>query len=414
MEIRSVSPKFPQTIYKRNIWKALILASATLCFDTSAFGATALPPYTDTDLVQHGQDPAFKNVIAIRIKAGSWYNCSAAKVGLFYITAAHCFKGATAIEDRNGRRVSEIIIHPFKELNPLSDVAFFKFSEEESSGGYPLYTDDIQTVLMDRLVSVGYGVMAKTSRPFPRQASYAGKVGTDGDFSIVTLGLEDLPHGEEKGRSGITADGDSGGPLLRKRSDGIYEIIGVTKSNALSGRLISKWSIIEPLFAKAATELFGRNEETHTRQDTFIYRTKEAEQYMLEKSGKTWNEVKTELQNKPEVQSALGNLHWMKKDYTRAFPWYLKAADAGDAEAQFTLAHMYSNGQGVAKNDETALKLYTLAAMQDHESAQLNLGVAYYYKGDLSKATEWLTRAAEQGHPRAKSVLEQIAHVEDL
>lgn len=44
-------------------------------------------------------------------------------------------------------------------------------------------------------------------------------------------------------------------------------------------------------------------------------------------------------------------------------------AEGGDKNAQYHIGHMYSNGQGVAKNNEEALKWYSLAASQGHETA---------------------------------------------
>lgn len=46
-------------------------------------------------------------------------------------------------------------------------------------------------------------------------------------------------------------------------------------------------------------------------------------------------------------------------------------------DAQYNLALMYGNGEGVLQDDKTAVKWYTLAAEQGHASAQSNLGVMY-------------------------------------
>ena len=52
-------------------------------------------------------------------------------------------------------------------------------------------------------------------------------------------------------------------------------------------------------------------------------------------------------------------------------------AEQGDANAQFSLGKIYDYGQGVPRNDKTAVKWYRLAAEQGHAEAQFNLGVMY-------------------------------------
>ena len=40
----------------------------------------------------------------------------------------------------------------------------------------------------------------------------------------------------------------------------------------------------------------------------------------------------------------------MPQDYSDAARWYRKAADQGNADAQYTLGIMYADGQGVAQD----------------------------------------------------------------
>jgi TPR repeat protein len=50
-----------------------------------------------------------------------------------------------------------------------------------------------------------------------------------------------------------------------------------------------------------------------------------------------------------------------------------KEAQAGDPDAQYSLAYLYENGIGVAKDEAKALELYQQAADQGHSAAQNNL-----------------------------------------
>ncbi|WP_371926156.1 hypothetical protein [Pseudomonas sp. LPB0260] len=53
--------------------------------------------------------------------------------------------------------------------------------------------------------------------------------------------------------------------------------------------------------------------------------------------------------------------------------WYRKAAEQGNANAQFNLGARYANGLGVAKDLQTAAYWYRLAADQGHAKAKERL-----------------------------------------
>jgi hypothetical protein len=67
----------------------------------------------------------------------------------------------------------------------------------------------------------------------------------------------------------------------------------------------------------------------------------------------------------------------VQQDLAEALKWARKAADKGDAEAQFYLGLMYDTGQGVPKSGVEALKWYRLAAEQGYPAAQSNIGSKY-------------------------------------
>ena len=61
-----------------------------------------------------------------------------------------------------------------------------------------------------------------------------------------------------------------------------------------------------------------------------------------------------------------------------AVGWYHKAAEQGDAQAQFNLGFMYGDGRGVARDDAKKLCAgMRKAAEQGYASAQHNLGIMY-------------------------------------
>ena len=57
------------------------------------------------------------------------------------------------------------------------------------------------------------------------------------------------------------------------------------------------------------------------------------------------------------------------QDDTEAVKWLRKAAEQGDADAQFGLGLMYAGGRGVPKDDVQAYAWYNIASAQGNASA---------------------------------------------
>ena len=114
-----------------------------------------------------------------------------------------------------------------------------------------------------------------------------------------------------------------------------------------------------------------------------------------------------------EAQYSLGLCYYkgkgVEKDFKQAVLWYRKSADQGNAEAQNHLGYCYENGYGVTKDLEQAVSWYRKAANQDLVDAQFNLGVCYHngegVTKDQKQAVEWLRKAAEQGLAEAQTNL---------
>jgi TPR repeat protein len=83
----------------------------------------------------------------------------------------------------------------------------------------------------------------------------------------------------------------------------------------------------------------------------------------------------------------------VRQDYAEAWIWYRRAADQGDAEAQYSLGAMYAKGKGVPQDYAEAAIWYRKAADQGVPTAQGPLGLMYA-KGqgvpqDLVEAHKW-------------------------
>lgn len=90
-----------------------------------------------------------------------------------------------------------------------------------------------------------------------------------------------------------------------------------------------------------------------------------------------------------------------------------RAADRGDADAEWQMGVRYHNGEEVPRDDVQAIQWFLRAAGRGHVPAQATLG-AYYWAGrgvpqDLSKAYFWSALALAQGDENSKSRLEGLA-----
>ena len=63
----------------------------------------------------------------------------------------------------------------------------------------------------------------------------------------------------------------------------------------------------------------------------------------------------------------------VEQDYTEAAKWFRKAAEQGDAVAQYTLGIMYSEGEGVSQDYKKAVKWFRKAAEQGDSAAQVKV-----------------------------------------
>lgn len=86
----------------------------------------------------------------------------------------------------------------------------------------------------------------------------------------------------------------------------------------------------------------------------------------------------------------LGRIHAEKGEQARAFAWFIKAAERGDAGAEEHVAYNYAMGIGVDRNLDQAWHWYYKAAETGRTSAQLNLGrlTLKHFSGDSSKGAQ--------------------------
>ncbi len=95
-----------------------------------------------------------------------------------------------------------------------------------------------------------------------------------------------------------------------------------------------------------------------------------------------------------------------RQDYAAAAGAFLDAAQRGSVPAEYNLGRMYSQGQGVPRDDAQAIDWYRKAADQGNPGAQFNLGVMYEtgegVPRDNAAAADWYIKAATQGYSSAE------------
>ena len=107
------------------------------------------------------------------------------------------------------------------------------------------------------------------------------------------------------------------------------------------------------------------------------------------------------------------NLAWMyaqgqgmPEDSEQAVAWYRKAADQGYLDAEANLGMAYAQGQGVPQDYVQAFAWCHLAAGQGNADAQTCLGMAYAEGQGVSQnyaeAAAWFRKAADQGNALAQ------------
>jgi TPR repeat protein len=114
-----------------------------------------------------------------------------------------------------------------------------------------------------------------------------------------------------------------------------------------------------------------------------------------------------------DAQFSVGEMYrsgyGVSPDASKALHWFRLAAQQGNANAQAHLAVMYREGSGIVKDVTLAGHWFLQAARQGVVIAQLNLGYMYREGQGLTKNAEkavyWYRRAAEKNDPDAQLCL---------
>jgi TPR repeat protein len=91
------------------------------------------------------------------------------------------------------------------------------------------------------------------------------------------------------------------------------------------------------------------------------------------------------------------------QDFSQAFDWYMKAAEAGLPAAMGNVASMYRLGEGVDQDYGAAMEWFRKAADNDYAYALYAIGELYLgghgVAKDATEAAAWYQRASDAGEP---------------
>jgi TPR repeat protein len=114
------------------------------------------------------------------------------------------------------------------------------------------------------------------------------------------------------------------------------------------------------------------------------------------------NHMKRIKANDPDALRQMGRKCHMEGDLERAFEYWTKAAELGNAAAHIHLSCMYGEGEGFVEKDmKKAVYHWEEAAISGHHEARWNLGILEGRKGRIDRAMKHYIIAANLGNDNA-------------
>jgi tetratricopeptide (TPR) repeat protein len=111
--------------------------------------------------------------------------------------------------------------------------------------------------------------------------------------------------------------------------------------------------------------------------------------------------------NDPFALREVGTTRCEKGDYKGAIEYWMRAAELGDAEANYQLSVMYREGRGVDRDEKKELHHLTEAAISGDPSARHNLACYEWRNGRYERAAKHWIIAANLGNDKSVEALKE-------
>jgi hypothetical protein len=117
-----------------------------------------------------------------------------------------------------------------------------------------------------------------------------------------------------------------------------------------------------------------------------------------------------------DIQDAMSAMR--RGDFAEAYCILRPHAQQGDPDAQYNIGWMYLNGYGLAIDDSQAMEWWLRASKQGHIDANFSIAMLYSLgegrvKKDMDKAIDYYLLAAEAGHEDARLILRSMLTRDD-
>lgn len=197
----------------------------------------------------------------------------------------------------------------------------------------------------------------------------------------------------------------------------MYEIIaGIIFAVVLSALVIEKRSKQDKnddeklSLSEIESKIETHNDESQTQEENHNAEEKTPREEQTNQTNGSQRQLEAQSQTlKAQDSHKLGRKYQRAGDYGKAVYWYKKAAEQGHVYAQYDLAVMYHDGEGVNWNYCEAFRLFRESAAQGYSRAQYRLGNMYFngefVRKNYREALKWYRKAAEQGHIQAQFML---------
>eukprot|EP00984_Skeletonema_dohrnii_P004609 scaffold1634_cov118-Skeletonema_dohrnii-CCMP3373.AAC.7 len=119
------------------------------------------------------------------------------------------------------------------------------------------------------------------------------------------------------------------------------------------------------------------------------------------------NKMKRAEANDPNAMTHMGYKLYDEGDYERAFEYWTKAAELGDASAHHELSLLYHNGEGVEKDEKKELYHLEKAAIGGHPRARCNLALKEGRNKRYDRSAKHFIIAANLGHDDSIQMLKE-------
>lgn len=170
-----------------------------------------------------------------------------------------------------------------------------------------------------------------------------------------------------------------------------------------------RWKVTDELVHNNVSETLGTTTINNT-YDSSVYQSTldTAERYLSSNRIEDALEQYRQVANKGYIPAyiSIADIYYQKKNYKKAWKWYLKAAEEEDSIGQYYVGYFYQEGLHVQKNTHLAVKYYEKAVNQGLPQAIMAIADCYNngigYKKDVQKALEYYKRLADEGYADAQ------------